>query len=346
MTIKLDMKGSSQLRTLRRSTANDMVSMCREIGEDPATYFESEDWSGLDLRGCDLNGVSFKGAVMDRVTITPEQEQIVRASNPRSMDDVLVDESLHEAEDIQPPENEAVGDEYSNEDTLDNALFDTKIFTRLRLGLRLSSKDATRAVQRGTPLKKANLGAPVVKDANRFLAKLIGAHINEVDLSQANLREANLRKANLRKANLRKADLYRANLSEANLQGAELVGAKLIGAELTGAELTRAGLIGAELIGADFFKANLTGANLFKTDLTGAVLREANLNEAELREANLRETDLREANLFRAKLYEANLYGANLTEANLYEANLHGAHLYGANLHLSLIHISEPTRPY
>ena len=51
------------------------------------------------------------------------------------------------------------------------------------------------------------------------------------------------------------------------------------------------------------------------------------------------------ANLEGANLYGANLKGAYLEGANLKGANLYGANLEGANLYLSLIHISEPTRP-
>jgi len=59
--------------------------MAREIGEDPARFFEGEDWSGLDFRPCDLTGVSFARAIMDDVILYDDQYKLVSASEPRSL---------------------------------------------------------------------------------------------------------------------------------------------------------------------------------------------------------------------------------------------------------------------
>ena len=74
------------------------------------------------------------------------------------------------------------------------------------------------------------------------------------------------------------------------------------------------------------YDGSLGGANLWVANLSGASLRGANLSGANLGGANLS---------------GAYLGGADLSGANLWRANLSGA-----NLGLSLIHISEPTRPY
>ena len=179
-------------------------------------------------------------------------------------------------------------------------------------------------------------------------AKLIGANLENVDLSGldlngANLRDAKLSGANLRDANLTNANLTGAKLTRANLTDANLNVALLIDVDLTGANLTRAnlrgtGLYDSNLTNANLTGANLTGANLESADLTGAKLKDANLENfasltgAFLKGANLENVDLSYLNLTRANLEGANLKGANLTVARLIDANLKGANLFGANL--------------
>jgi len=60
----------------------------------------------------------------------------------------------------------------------------------------------------------------------------------------------------------------------------------------------------------------------------------------------LQKAILMRANLQGASLRFAGLQETNLSNTNLTGANLSDAHLEGARLYLSLIHISEPTRPY
>ena len=87
------------MRTLLKTKEPTIIEMCREIGENPATFFEGHDWSGLDLRPCgDLSEVSFKGAVMDGVTCTSAQAKAIQASGPRSMIDVVIVETEPEFE--------------------------------------------------------------------------------------------------------------------------------------------------------------------------------------------------------------------------------------------------------
>ena len=82
MSFRLDPASARQIRTLLTSDAPDMIAMCREIGEDPAVFFEGEDWSDLDLTQSDLTGVSFHDAVMDRVRVTAAQAAMIRATGP------------------------------------------------------------------------------------------------------------------------------------------------------------------------------------------------------------------------------------------------------------------------
>ncbi|MBE9502531.1 MAG: pentapeptide repeat-containing protein, partial [Chloroflexi bacterium] len=84
------------------------------------------------------------------------------------------------------------------------------------------------------------------------------------------------------------ANLQQAELSGANLQGANLFKAKLQGAFLIDANLRRAYLSSAELQGALLWHADLEGATLEYAELQGTELKEANLKGANLEYATLR----------------------------------------------------------
>ena len=84
------------------------------------------------------------------------------------------------------------------------------------------------------------------------------------------------------------ANLQQAELSGANLQGANLFKAKLQGAFLIDANLRRAYLSSAELQGATLWHADLEVATLEYAELQGAELKEANLKGANLEYATLR----------------------------------------------------------
>lgn len=85
MRVKLDTATANALRSIRSSKGRNIVEIAIEIGEDPATFFEGQDWSGLDLRSCNLSGVSFADATMDRVTLYEDQLEAVRRSGPASL---------------------------------------------------------------------------------------------------------------------------------------------------------------------------------------------------------------------------------------------------------------------
>ncbi len=123
------------------------------------------------------------------------------------------------------------------------------------------------------------------------------------------------------------ADLDEADLSQARLAGVDLSEAILTGARLGGADLTRAGLTGARLDNADLSHARLEWARL-----DGAKLSQARLSEADMARADLRGADLSGADLFAADLSGADLTRARLDAADLSGANLTGADLSGAEL--------------
>lgn len=85
MRIKLDKSTANTLRSIRSSKGRNIVEIAIEIGEDPATFFEGQDWSGLDLRSCNLSGISFADAKMDGVILYEDQLETVRRSGPASL---------------------------------------------------------------------------------------------------------------------------------------------------------------------------------------------------------------------------------------------------------------------
>jgi hypothetical protein len=106
-------------------------------------------------------------------------------------------------------------------------------------------------------LSGANLNKADLRDADFSKADLKGANLNAADLSKANLHGADLSETNLRVAKLVGANLSQVNLSDACVNGAGLYGADLSGANLYGADLGEANLLVANLSEADLSEVNL-----------------------------------------------------------------------------------------
>ena len=85
--------------------------------------------------------------------------------------------------------------------------------------------------------------------------------------------------------------LIGANLDQADLSEAKLAGAELRGVYLRGALFGRANLRGTDLRGSDLSRADLRGAYLTKADLRQAILRNARLDRADLKDALLEQVD-------------------------------------------------------
>lgn len=90
MTFKLDPDTAKQIRTVLATHEPTIVEMAREIGVDLNTFFEGEDWSGLDLRPCDLSGMSFRDANLDDVVVYTDQAKMIQATKPKSMDRIAI----------------------------------------------------------------------------------------------------------------------------------------------------------------------------------------------------------------------------------------------------------------
>lgn len=90
MRIKLDKSTANKIKSIRSSKGRNIVEIAREIGEDLGSFFEGGDWRGLDLRSCDLTGVSFAQANLDDVTVYEDQVTQIRNSDPASFKRVRV----------------------------------------------------------------------------------------------------------------------------------------------------------------------------------------------------------------------------------------------------------------
>lgn len=90
MPFVLNPHRSEQVRKLKGTMSTDIISMAVEIGENPATFFEGGDWSGLDLTKTDVSRTSFCGATMNGITVFQFQFDQICATGPRSIDNAIV----------------------------------------------------------------------------------------------------------------------------------------------------------------------------------------------------------------------------------------------------------------
>lgn len=84
MTIKLPHATFAVLDALEESAAENLVQMAVDIGQNPETFFEDEDWSDIDLTTSDVTGVSFRGATLDRVKLYADQWEAISMTKPKS----------------------------------------------------------------------------------------------------------------------------------------------------------------------------------------------------------------------------------------------------------------------
>lgn len=102
MPLAIDKESIEKIRTLQGSEAETIVDMAREISADPSKFFQFEDWSGLDLRSCNLTGISFFGAIMDNVLIYRDQFHLIEETGPKSFKQPRVFERRTKRQAYQP----------------------------------------------------------------------------------------------------------------------------------------------------------------------------------------------------------------------------------------------------
>jgi uncharacterized protein YjbI with pentapeptide repeats len=207
-------------------------------------------------------------------------------------------------------------------------------------------------------LTEASLSTPLPKGTpwtDDNLAKISGAHLNEMNLRYARayraflvnaklwranlegiyLSEADLRGANLRETLLRSGVFDRALLSHAVLVSANATGANFSSSDLRFADLSygtfeSAVLSNARASGASLYAVDLRNAQLLRTDLSRTDMRDTRLEHAVLSFAGLEQTDLSSARLENASLTGARCKGTIFLDADLKNADLRGVSLTGA----------------
>ena len=133
------------------------------------------------------------------------------------------------------------------------------------------------------------------------------------------LAKVKLPDARLRGANLRCVDLTDAKLQETDFQGADfrdtfLEDVTLQGANLAGADLRYTWMFHSDLRVAILNRSDLRGANVIASDLRGAVLTGSNLRQTNFSVSNLQGADLNTSQLRGAKFLGANLKGVDLRQ--------------------------------
>jgi hypothetical protein len=128
----------------------------------------------------------------------------------------------------------------------------------------------------------------VRKNGASFRARLAGADLSGLSLSEVRLDGADLTDADLSDCLLVRANLNQARIRGSNLAGADLTSARLVHADLTnanlrGADMNHVKARGAVLSGADLTGANLDGADLSKASLKGAALTGSSRSGAKMK---------------------------------------------------------------
>lgn len=162
-----------------------------------------------------------------------------------------------------------------------------------------------------TPLNFAG-GTPA------FVANLVGADFNGIDLRYRDFSSANLTDADFRNSTLTGADFAGANLTNANFQSAYAKGASFVGVTLSPSML--GGL--TEFLLSDFTNTNLSGQNFSNAHLRGSNFSGANLTNNTLQHVDFtnegnQSTTFTNVDFSNTSFYEVNLTGASLATATL-----------------------------
>ncbi len=209
----------------------------------------------------------------------------------------------------------------------------------------LTEASLSTSLPRGTPwtdenvakISGAHLNEMNLRYARAYHAFLVNAKLWRANLEGIYLSEGDLRGANMRETLLRSGIFDRAQLSHAVLVSANATGANFAASDLRFSDLSygtfeNAVLSNAKISGASLYAVDLMNAQLLRTDLSRTDMRDTRLERAVLSFANLEQTDLSSARLAEANLTGALCKGTIFLDADLKKADLRGANLAGAVL--------------
>ena len=209
----------------------------------------------------------------------------------------------------------------------------------------LTEASLSTSLPKGTPwtdeniakIQGAHLNEMNLRYARAYHAFLVNAKLWRANLEGIYLSEGDLRGANMRETLLRSGIFDRAQLSHAVLVSANATGANFAASDLRFSDLSygifeNAVLSNARISGASLYAVDLINAQLLRTDLSRTDMRDTRLEHAVLSFANLEQTDLSSARLAEADLTGALCKGTIFLDADLKKADLRGANLAGAVL--------------
>lgn len=153
-------------------------------------------------------------------------------------------------------------------------------------------------------------------------AKLCGADLSGLDLSNRNFERADLSNANLRGTNFSNSRLVQADMSFSDLTNAILWSTEAKDVVFAGSILRGAGFINAKLPGATIFNADAQGANFTLAVLAGALLQSTNFTDANFDSANLKEAHVGGSD-FSNTIYEVSADGHPHVQTLSSVKNLH-----------------------
>lgn len=171
-----------------------------------------------------------------------------------------------------------------------------------------------------TELVKVNFSKVVLGESTFEKSKVYACCFDASVLSCANFEDAELDDANsLLGANLQDANLSNAVMNGVNLQSVNLSNANLGDVQLNNANLSYARLTGAtgldtRMAEADLYFANLDNVDFNNIDLSDSILRFSSLKGASFKKSHFNGAFLWKANLEGAKFSRSEAVGANFVE--------------------------------
>ena len=252
------------------------------------------DLRGVDLRGCDLSRLYFRGALLTNARL---QRSDLQQAN-------LSDANLSYAK-------------LENADltlsSLEGALLDHASFN----GACLEQANLNRARSERGQWVRARLSHAQLRDFRGLLVDMSYSQPHYADLTRAKLRSSNLQHADFEKAILVHADLTASDAREARFYGAEFESAYLGGIDAHG---------------AFFSHASFQNATLSSATLTDCVLSDANLNRTRANHIRLTKSVLERCELTRTDLRNAWFHGCMLRDARFDKTILTGAKMGASGL--------------
>jgi hypothetical protein len=166
------------------------------------------------------------------------------------------------------------------------------------------------------------------EDNSDILPQLIGANLQDQDLSGCDLHNALMQHANLSGANLKDTWLSCTHFEQANLTGVDLSGAFAEWALFYETQLNNCTAMETDFTKATLEEASAVGANFASAIFHNSILRNADLTNAYLSSTDFTAAKMGNANFEGAKLGLTAFVNCDLSDARSLESCEHGSYSY------------------